>query len=424
MRTAVRVRELAIVSRYSQIVSGLQAAHEDLYSQVRSLSMSHACLMQVRGQQPDARKPPPRCLQHQRAMSTCTPLTTLQPPWRSLFLNLRSFSTTSHSSHQWLKRQARDPYVLAREASGYRSRSAFKLQEMNDRFHIIRKNDCVIDLGAAPGGWAQVAVDACAASTPPTAPVDLTAVAIQAIATVASSSAALASTRKRVSVLALAQHDIELKRQAASSPLTAPESSVGHPPLHSTGHPSGGKPRPLVIAVDLLHMEPLRGCAVIRGDFTRHHVQQHISTLLRQHTGSGLVDVVLSDMAHSFTGDSGLDSIRQAKLAWTAIVFGCRVLRPGTGSLVVKARYGDEYTHLRSALHLLFDKVHEVKPPASRKASPEAYLVGQGARGAVARAAAEHAPSSTAAAADDLCSRRLGLLTADHMRILQAQGVV
>jgi 23S rRNA (uridine2552-2'-O)-methyltransferase len=61
------------------------------------------------------------------------------------------------SSRQWLQRQLNDPYVAAAKARGYRSRAAFKLLELDQRFHFLRKGQRVLDLGAAPGGWSQVA---------------------------------------------------------------------------------------------------------------------------------------------------------------------------------------------------------------------------------------------------------------------------
>jgi 23S rRNA (uridine2552-2'-O)-methyltransferase len=61
------------------------------------------------------------------------------------------------SSRQWLQRQLNDPYVAAAKAKGYRSRAAFKLLELDQRFHFLRKGQRVLDLGAAPGGWSQVA---------------------------------------------------------------------------------------------------------------------------------------------------------------------------------------------------------------------------------------------------------------------------
>jgi 23S rRNA (uridine2552-2'-O)-methyltransferase len=61
------------------------------------------------------------------------------------------------SSTAWLERQLNDPYVAKAKAEGYRARSAFKLIEIDDRYHLLKPGNRVVDLGAAPGGWSEVA---------------------------------------------------------------------------------------------------------------------------------------------------------------------------------------------------------------------------------------------------------------------------
>lgn len=63
------------------------------------------------------------------------------------------------SSTRWLKRQLNDPYVKEAEKQGYRSRAAFKLKEIDDKVGLIRPGMTIVDLGAAPGGWSQVAAE-------------------------------------------------------------------------------------------------------------------------------------------------------------------------------------------------------------------------------------------------------------------------
>ena len=60
------------------------------------------------------------------------------------------------SSRHWIERQLNDPFVQRAQAEGWRARSAFKLIELDDKFHFIKRGQRVVDLGAAPGGWAQV----------------------------------------------------------------------------------------------------------------------------------------------------------------------------------------------------------------------------------------------------------------------------
>ena len=61
------------------------------------------------------------------------------------------------ASQSWLQRQLNDPYVAAAKSKGYRSRAAFKLVELDERFRLLKKGGRVLDLGSAPGGWSQVA---------------------------------------------------------------------------------------------------------------------------------------------------------------------------------------------------------------------------------------------------------------------------
>jgi 23S rRNA (uridine2552-2'-O)-methyltransferase len=61
------------------------------------------------------------------------------------------------SSQRWLERQLNDPYVARSKREGYRSRAAYKLMEMDDRFGFLKPGGRIVDLGAAPGGWSQVA---------------------------------------------------------------------------------------------------------------------------------------------------------------------------------------------------------------------------------------------------------------------------
>ena len=77
---------------------------------------------------------------------------------RGLGITLKTARGRTTASQKWLSRQLNDPYVRAAREQGLRSRAAFKLMELDDRFHLIGRGVNVIDLGAAPGGWAQVAV--------------------------------------------------------------------------------------------------------------------------------------------------------------------------------------------------------------------------------------------------------------------------
>ena len=63
----------------------------------------------------------------------------------------------TRTSNAWLREHVTDPYVQRAKAEGYRSRASFKLMEIDDRDHLIRAGEVVVDLGATPGGWSQIA---------------------------------------------------------------------------------------------------------------------------------------------------------------------------------------------------------------------------------------------------------------------------
>lgn len=76
---------------------------------------------------------------------------------RSLNQRVKKGRGLKNSSRRWIERQLNDPYVQRAKAEGMRSRAAYKLIEIDDKHQILKKGDRVIDLGAAPGGWCQVA---------------------------------------------------------------------------------------------------------------------------------------------------------------------------------------------------------------------------------------------------------------------------
>ena len=80
---------------------------------------------------------------------------------RALKERLKSGKHRTKSSRAWLERQLNDPYVRAAKSAGYRSRAAFKLKEMDDKFRFLNRGSKAVDLGAAPGGWTQVLVERC-----------------------------------------------------------------------------------------------------------------------------------------------------------------------------------------------------------------------------------------------------------------------
>lgn len=81
------------------------------------------------------------------------------PGSRSKAVRVQTARKRSLSSTLWLERQLNDPFVAEARRRGYRSRAAFKLLQLNERFNLLRPGMRLVDLGAAPGGWTQIAVE-------------------------------------------------------------------------------------------------------------------------------------------------------------------------------------------------------------------------------------------------------------------------
>ena len=83
-----------------------------------------------------------------------------KPSGRNLSVRVRTARRRKTSSTRWLQRQLNDPYVISAKKDGYRSRAAYKLLQLDEKFGLLKKGLAVVDLGAAPGGWTQVLVTA------------------------------------------------------------------------------------------------------------------------------------------------------------------------------------------------------------------------------------------------------------------------
>ena len=202
----------------------------------------------------------------------------------------------SKSSQRWLQEHFRDPHVRQAQDSGYRSRAVYKLLEIDQKDHLFRKGMTVVDLGAAPGAWSQVAAE-----------------------------------------------------------------RVGE----------GG----LVVALDLLEMEPIPGVEIIQGDFREQETLQRLLEIL----GDRKLDLVLSDMAPNISGMRSVDQPRAMHLVELALDLARQVLRPG-GDLLVKLFQGEGSEAFLKELRGTFGKVTIRKPGASRDRSREVYVLARNYR--------------------------------------------
>jgi len=199
----------------------------------------------------------------------------------------------TRTSKAWMREHVNDPYVQLAKKEGWRSRAAFKLIEIDEKDKLLRRGEVVVDLGATPGGWSQVAM-------------------------------------KRVG--------------------------------------EGG----MVLALDLLEMEPIHGVDFIQGDFREDDVLQKLEEKLNGRR----VGLVMSDMAPNMSGVPLVDQARVMYLAELGLGFSKAHLKPD-GGFLVKVFQGTDYETFLRSMREVFKTVAVRKPDASRDRSAELYLLGR-----------------------------------------------
>ena len=135
--------------------------------------------------------------------------------------------------------------------------------------------------------------------------------------------------------------------------------------------------RSVIVAIDLLPMEPIPGVRFVRGDFESDEGLSALETAL----AGAPVDLVISDMSPNLSGIDVVDQARSMRLAELALDFASTHLQPG-GDLVVKVFQGAGLETFQRAVQRDFSKVYLRKPKASRDRSREHYVVAKGRRGA------------------------------------------
>ncbi|RLN95309.1 hypothetical protein BBJ28_00024281 [Nothophytophthora sp. Chile5] len=140
---------------------------------------------------------------------------------------------------------------------------------------------------------------------------------------------------------------------------------------------AAGQERPRVVAVDLKHFDPVEGAAIVVGDFRQDAVRAQLDALL----AGRKADVVLSDMAPSFSGMFLTDSQAQLRLCHNALKMAELYLRPG-GHFATKILRCEGSEDFRAELKTAFEVVKAMKPQSSRPESTEMFLVAKGFRGA------------------------------------------
>ena len=227
----------------------------------------------------------------------------------------------------WFNDHINDPYVKMAKKDGYRARAAYKLKEIDEALKLLKPGQVIVDLGSAPGAWSQYA-----------------------------------------------------RRKLAPKDAAAGKG----------GGAAVGELNGVILALDILPMEPIEGVAFIQGDFTTDEVLDQL-LLKVEHSAQipqgpdaqntqkerdfRVVDMVISDMAPNLSGVASSDSARVAELVELAVNFAQITLKP-EGALVVKLFHGSGYSQLVELFKKTFKSVKPIKPKASRDKSAETFLVG------------------------------------------------
>jgi len=199
-----------------------------------------------------------------------------------------------NSSTRWLQRQINDPYVRQAQAEGKRSRAAYKIIQIDEKFNIFGKGNSVLDLGAAPGSWTEVALER-----------------------------------------------------------------------------AGG----ITVAIDILDMDDIKNAIILKADLSNEETSDLIKKINNEK-----FDVVLSDMAAPTTGHKQTDHIRTQALAELAALYAIEFLKPG-GIFCAKVFQGGTHSDLLPNLKSNFKSIKHFKPDASRKGSPETYVIAKHFKG-------------------------------------------
>ena len=195
-------------------------------------------------------------------------------------------------SSKWLNRHINDEFVLKSKKEGYRSRSSYKLIQINEKFDFLNCSKNILDLGCAPGGWLQVS--------------------------------------KKFS-------SVETK----------------------------------ILGIDKLNIEAIPGVWFYQGDIFKDKVVNYIETFFQKK-----IDLIMSDMSPNSTGNKKVDHLRILSLVERVIDISNQLLLKD-GFIIIKIFQGGMQGDLMSSMKESLKNIKNFKPKASRKESPEMYLIAQ-----------------------------------------------
>nr|CAH7761629.1 unnamed protein product [Callosobruchus chinensis] len=222
----------------------------------------------------------------------------------------------------------RDIYYRKAKEQGWRARSAFKLLQIDEKFHIFDGVTKAVDLCAAPGSWSQV----------------------------------LSRRLYLGEEIVIKDKCCLFYNEMLNDKVEEPKEASGSCRNESVK----------IVAVDLQPMSPLPGVIQIQGDITKYSTALEIM----KHFEGDYAELVVCDGAPDVTGLHCMDTYIQSQLLLGALHITCNVLKPG-GTFVAKIFRGKDNDLLTNQLLTLFKEVHVVKPSSSRNSSIESFVVCQ-----------------------------------------------
>jgi len=265
---------------------------------------------------------------------------------------------SSSSSKRWQTRAGNDKFSKEARVQGLKSRAAFKLLEINEKYKLFKKGQTVVDLGYAPGSWSQVAADR---TSPGGRVIGIDIIPAQPPKGVSTFQGNFLSEEVQNKVK-------EFLRNPQRGRLRE------HRSLSTDGSEQDTSDNGLEVA-STSYFELEREASSSESDVKDLYELGGRQTKAQKEMAEGrMVDLVLSDMMMNTSGMNFRDHVGSMDLCNAALRFGYDTLRTG-GHFVCKFYQGAEDKALEKRLKALFAKVHREKPESSRSESKEAYFV-------------------------------------------------
>jgi 23S rRNA (uridine2552-2'-O)-methyltransferase len=259
----------------------------------------------------------------------------------------RYFASRPNCSAAWLNRQNKDHFVKLSHEHNYRSRSSFKLLEIQERYKLIKYGDAVLDCGAAPGGWTQIACDFAKPDTKYAAKMQK-----------------IFDDRSEFPVVR--QHIRSVETYRSTSRI---EEVDGNSWIESEQSDKG-----LVISVDLKPIVAVSGSILLDN---RDLFADDTKTAVKDCLNGRNLDFIMSDMLANLSGQKDADHFKSIESAKRLLELAHDLpMKPG-GSILIKILMGGLEMDLKNELRRHFKQVHFIKPDASRKESKEVFLLGR-----------------------------------------------